>query len=346
MSKISSAEIESLTAAHDWGVLSERLVAAAADGPPASRVAYLAHLSMVRRVAGDLEGAKASALQAFDLLREAPQGSFAAGYYQGLAQRLEEAQEPATSLRVLELTETSASLPPDLQTMKRRLRAAIANASELRSSRVRIVALGQNCIPDDLCARWGLAGISVGGPFSAGVFRGDGAAVALETDFASFSHVEDQRVANTAAGLKSLMIPKYQCFLNHEVGPYWFEGDGERVRTYYLDRIQKFRETLKRPYVVYVHMRETGSSVARLWALLNKLAPNQRKELLIFDFAGEKAPIEKGLDFRIRVVPTAMPYGTAENVWFRSSSFNSEVGFNWERSLVDTILKSVKRLAK
>jgi hypothetical protein len=70
-----------------------------------------------------------------------------------------------------------------LDVMIERLEVALDIEKRYHASDFVLVSLGHNCLPDDIVKRWGLGAHYVEGPFSAGVFFGEGATMAIEENF-------------------------------------------------------------------------------------------------------------------------------------------------------------------
>jgi hypothetical protein len=265
-------------------------------------------------------------------------------YLFGLAQRLECCGELSAAKEVLAGIEAPL---PQAAAMASRLAAAARISAIAKSSGVTTVALGQNCIADDLANRWGLGALTINGPFSAGVSRGDGASIAIEDDFAAFLDPENFTVTKSASGIQTAMLPKYKILFNHETGSSWLDADVKRLRDYYATRIENFRRSLRQKDLLFVYVRVSPASLLRLWNAVDRAAPASRKKLLVFDFVNPKEVERETLPEEVSVVQMSYPYrsgGEVGEVWHLPQYFNSEIGVKWEKSIIDAMIEEMENL--
>jgi len=250
------------------------------------------------------------------------------------------------SLRMIDLPFATPELKQFQNAMLWRLSSALGNQERYSSSPVRIIALGQDCLPNNLAQRWGLGTLCVDGPFGAGVFRGDGVATAIEDDFAAFSDRASFTLNNSASGIPSAMLLRYKTIFNHETGEAWIDGDLTRLRDFYARRIANFRHAMREEKLLLICSRISISHVDRLWNALKTTSPMSRKSLIIFDFLNDASLDDEIHDDGVRVVKTAYPQTAKEYIWHVAPSYNSEAGVAFEKSLVGPILEEIERLSQ
>jgi hypothetical protein len=233
--------------------------------------------------------------------------------------------------------------PPASNVMIDRLKAAFAVEEEFSSSNVNIVSLGQSCIPDDIVKRWGFGRLYIDGPFSAGVFFGEGVSRAIEEDFSKYNMLSSFQIDNTASGFASASLPAYHTLFNHEVGEDWIDNDLARLRNLYAQKISNFRSITASRACVFVFSQHSNIDAGRLQNAIDRMAP-ARKRLLILDFCSTSVDKNNWPEW-VHYVPCSFPYGTQESVWFLPEYFDSDIGFSFEGSLAASIAEGIRQIA-
>ncbi len=229
--------------------------------------------------------------------------------------------------------------------MQRRVDYAMGVLRVVERYDVKVLAVGQNCLPDALAIRWGFNTVRVEGPFTAGVFNRDGVAMALEDDFARFHDPKAFKVHPTAAGILSASLAGYYTIFNHELGPWWVEDDCQRIRDLYTRRIDTFLRGMRSDAVLCVCTRINPMNVERLYqGLKARLKPGGRMRLLVLDFLANN-PVDPATltePDNVRVVPTAYP--GPDYVWHMRNHFDTPGGFSFEQVIADAMLDEFLKL--
>ena len=131
------------------------------------------------------------------------------------------------------------------------------------------------------------------------------------------------------------MIPKYLFAMNHELGEYWGENNFRRLMDLYAQRVQNFKNQIRRPSLL-VCVRENPFDGARLQAALAAHAVDYR--LLIIDTMREGAPeIVISESSRTRIVRVPVPVDGY--TWY--TDYDTEHGLAFEGQIAQTIADEV-----
>jgi hypothetical protein len=327
--------MDALLAAKDWSQARDRLTAEIAAARGLVRIERLAQRCHAERGLARLDLARLSLGQAV-AYAEAEAIAIPEPSRLQLAEQLE---------RNGQLDEAAAMLgplaaQPEVADLYRRLREAIANRDRLQHLRTRIMAVGQNCLPDHLAMRWGFAPLMVGGPFSAAMFFGNGAARAIADDFQAFSQTDAYRRARSVKGFEMAVLPRYRAELNHQLGGHWLDAEFTRIKALYGTRIDNWRRAVTRSPVLFVATRIAPASIGRLWRALAAQAPDVPKRLVILDFLAQPETPPKHP--AIRHIP--VDYPDAHYRWYTPKYYSSSAGANFERPLAQALLQEVLAL--
>ncbi len=204
-----------------------------------------------------------------------------------------------------------------------------------------IVPLGQECIPFDVAMRWGLADRVVDGPFTAGVFYGDGPAKLIANGFSDLFDPAAHKIARTPSGVEALTLPAYGAFLNHQLGPYWLENDKSRLIDLYRERVTAFAQAVASPSVLFV-LDQRYPADLDLWAgTLEDIVGQGAFRLLVVRFADIEGPAPTDPRIDVAVVPKP----SADYVWFDAATYSTPAGLMFERGIVGAMASSLARLS-
>ena len=329
-------------AGYDWGraLTPARTLADEVTGH--DRIDKLRELSNIERHLGDWDAARASMQAAWHHAQS-----------QGLAMHGGQVMHFAAAADVLGLNDLTAAalthLPAHVETpwntaiMQRRVDAAQATRIRLRGKQVRILPLGQECLPFNILMKWGFFEFGVDGPFTAGVFPRDCVQLALEDKFAAFLDPEAYRTMRTPQGLDAPLIQRYGCLLNHECGPYYCaDGLAETVRLY-TTRTQAAQAALTgTAQILFMIERTRFTDLPALLETLFRLYADRHPRVFVLD-DGNSEPDETPIDDpRVTILPAPRP--SEAYVWHRQDHYSTEEGYAYESPMAAALEKLVAEL--
>lgn len=225
----------------------------------------------------------------------------------------------------------------DIGACRRRLSDALKLSEAVRSTPWRIVPVGQECLPFELATRWGLGGLVLEGPFTAGVFFGDGPSLAIEDHFRNFVDPAALRVSKLPSGVEAPTVPAYGALLNHEAGPYWCADDFARLRHLYRERVARFESATSGSNILFVLDRRYAIDLDRLLRVLWQAVGGRAHRLLVIgpDLPGD------AVDQDGRVIHAKVDRPREKYVWHEASSYNSTRGYEYERQIISALVAAV-----
>jgi hypothetical protein len=229
-----------------------------------------------------------------------------------------------------------------------RKRAALANRNSawLRQCArgVRILSLGQNCLPWMLPNRWGLRPDDVDmkplGPFDYFATVGDKAAEALESDFEPFLRESALKPFVTGANIPALMNEAMHASFFHEEGNWWSQNDWERLKSVYRRRIADFKTHVRRGRVLYFYAICGAASVERIVDAYHRFLHDKNSRLLIVNLLKEPVSAPNDSPY-VRLVHIPYPEDYTWTLW---EEFTSDRGIAFEFEIVGEIMKQVREL--
>jgi capsular polysaccharide biosynthesis protein len=125
------------------------------------------------------------------------------------------------------------SLPPDARgNLLKRSEIAALNLAAIEQTGIKLISIGQNCLPYQLAGRWGLVAARAEPglltPFDLGGFINDSVADAIATDFAAFENRDNFEVTRAWGGGKMFLHRPSGVGFFHERGSYWVTPDRAR----------------------------------------------------------------------------------------------------------------------
>jgi hypothetical protein len=213
------------------------------------------------------------------------------------------------------------------------------------ASGVKILSLGQNCLPWMLPNRWGLRPDDIDmnplGPFDYFPTIADKAAEALDNDFEPFLREDALEPFVTGTKIPALMNHAMQASFFHETGNWWSEDDWARLKRAYRERIARFRSAVRRGPVLYVYSIAGAACVERIVDSYARALRDDRSRLLIVNLLKEPlATPASRPDVRLVNIPYPEDY-----TWTHWEEFTSDRGIAFEQEVVREILAEVSPLA-
>ncbi len=127
-----------------------------------------------------------------------------------------------------------------------RIEMAELNRQLLDASGVKVIPIGQNCLPYLLGGRWGMIAErerpEAATPFDRGAFQKDNAAAVIESDFATFSDTTAFAETGVYDGSRMFRHEASGVYFYHERGPFWMRDNGAK----FFPRLEQMIETWRR----------------------------------------------------------------------------------------------------
>ena len=209
---------------------------------------------------------------------------------------------------------------------------------------VKILSLGQNCLPWMLPNRWGLRPDDIDmnplGPFDYFPTIADKAAEALDSDFEPFLREDALRPFITGTKIPALMNDAMQASFFHETGNWWSENNWARLKLAYRERIVRFKNSIRRGPALYVYAICGAASVESIVDSYYRVLHDENSRLLIVNLLKEPLATQvKRPHVRLVHVPYPEDY-----TWTHWEEFTSERGIAFELEIVGEILAQVRQL--
>ncbi len=327
----------------DWNTLIERGQVFRRDLPEAQK--ELAQKSLIFSLVGLWESGRWDEMAGFIRDNQAAFSTdpdlFGTGVQMlGLISRNTEIEALLRSAGPLAWTRLPAQSPANV---RQRVTAAALNRELVRQSGVRVISIGQNCLPYQLAGRWGLAAdaADAGGmtPFDLGAFSGNNAAEAIRTDFAAFQdYGQFLRVPNWGGGTM-LRHAGAGVHFHHERGPFWLDDDGARFFERWERMLRNWRDFSSQGRRLFVFCLCGEGDLEQLVAMADQhlLGPNAR--MLVVNVLKEHRP---GPAHK-RVSYLHAPYPN-DYFWVELPNHSSEHGFAFEKGIVAAIKTNIMEL--
>ena len=125
--------------------------------------------------------------------------------------------------------------PEACDNLLKRSEIAALNLAAVERTGIKLMSIGQNCLPYQFAGRWGFlaphADATVLTPFDLGGFMNDSSAEAIATDFAAFEDRANFDLANAWGGGKMFLHRPSGVGFFHERGSHWVTPDRSRFHT-------------------------------------------------------------------------------------------------------------------
>ena len=237
---------------------------------------------------------------------------------------------------------SSAMPPAQSVAFKKRLLRAKKNGEYMRhrKGQVKLVSLGQSCLPFVTPLRWGLHpdvfDISEALPFDLLGSIGNTSSIEI---LSGFTNLLDQNllVETKMNNTPMLTNKKLSSVFFHEKGPWWREDNWTRFQNSYKNRVDNFLSLLKRDGCLYIFcLSGGGDGDALINAYLSKLdAPHTR--LLFINVLSE--PFQASFSHpRVKIMNHPYP---EDYSWNEPGSYDSEEGHIYETRIIDEIFAGV-----
>lgn len=192
-------------------------------------------------------------------------------------------------------------------------------------NKIKIISLGQNCIPRTILTRHGIKPRKILGeltyPFDLAIFGTIEVTKCLKTNFEEFFF------DLTFSKDKNCWIKSPDCIeFVHD------STDKQKLISIYNRRIQNFKNEMKNPNpILFVQFLEQDEDVENLYNELLKLRENRPFELIIID-TQDIANFQKA-----HILKLPFPSQDYRNNWWKKEYYNSAEGKVFEKKICDFI---------
>jgi hypothetical protein len=228
----------------------------------------------------------------------------------------------------------------------KRERLASRNSSWMRQRArgVKILSLGQNCLPWMLPNRWGLRPDDIDmkpmGPFDYFPAIADKTAEALDRDFEPFLPEAGLWPFITGTKIPALMNDAMQASFFHETGSWWGEDNWARLKSAYRERIVKFKNSVRCGPALYVYAICGAASVERIVDSYYRVLHDDNSRLLIINLLKDPFVVDVSLPHvRLAHIPYPEDY-----TWTQWEEFTSDRGIAFELEIVREIIEQIRQL--
>ncbi|MEO0684177.1 MAG: DUF1796 family putative cysteine peptidase, partial [Cyanobacteria bacterium J06649_11] len=217
------------------------------------------------------------------------------------------------------------------------------NLSFLAQHSVKVVSLGEDCLPRVISTRWGLKAIRAHGelscPFDLSVHSYRTICELIENDFSGYlspQNLETQSNSKVHFGIPFVRNKKDDCIFNHERGAYWSQNNFQAFVKRYEKRIENFYQYIDNESVLFVLHDRKGLYDGRLFSILETRFNAADFKLLVLNTSGKTLSFQTVRD---REIIVDLPFPTESYQWSLERFYTSEAGIAFE-SRVATFMKN------
>lgn len=252
--------------------------------------------------------------------------------------------DDAASMAAAAAPEAWAQLPDGAKAhILARVDIARHNLAAIEQTGVRVISVGQNCLPYQLAGRWGLvarkADPAVLTPFDLGGFINDSAASAIATDFAAFARREDYKVTKAWGGGKMFLHSPTGVGFFHERGSHWVTPDGGRFFAKIAMMAANWQMVKTAPRRLFVYCACGAGDLAKMLAAAGRLT-GPDGHVLIIDVRQQRHDCPDLPNVTYRHIPYPRDYDWS-NIYHQCSA----AGLRFERAVAEAIGWGIVRLA-
>ena len=222
--------------------------------------------------------------------------------------------------------------------LKNRLLAAIDNQKLVTG--IRVISIGDNCLPWLMLNRWGLRyqpwRREVLSPFNlASTFTNSVTKFLTSKGDLLLQDLDFREVKNVVMPYSRSMPTVF----NHEAGEYWSQDDFRNLRERFSERIRNFDAFLDGGPRLFVHFCQRKGDLKALGEALRNANRDGDYRLLVIDTI---ACADRGLDLPQGDILSIRP--PDDYVWFRPENFESESGLAYEGKIADAVIAALGKI--
>jgi hypothetical protein len=237
-------------------------------------------------------------------------------------------------------------MTPGSSGVEQRLKIAASNAADPVVESVGAISIGENCLPWQLCQRWGLRSsetmLDQESPFNLAQTMTDNVAQLFRD---GLNPLIDTNLMSTGVdGNNGSLYPvnrTYNFDFNHERGPGFISDNYQRVIERYTDRISKIRDNaVKRPSV-FVHFTERDGDLNGLVEAIKSFVKTDFRIVILDSWSGNR-PKMRTSDNVVRYLKVNLP--ASDYRWFIPDHYDSAEGFQFEQRISGFIFDAMSEL--
>jgi hypothetical protein len=207
---------------------------------------------------------------------------------------------------------------------------------------VRVISVGQNCLPFQLPVRWGLAPRPEHNtlmPFDLGAHIANTAADIIDADFADYVDDDVLDLRLDAQGFKFAFQKKFHIGFFHERGSSWLGQGIGRLQESYRRRIENFRRLSAQPPTVFFFCLCGAGSIDMIVDALKDHLAHPNVSMLVVNVMQEAVAPPPAHD---RILYRHIPY-PRDYSWSWVKDINSQRGLAFEGSVADALKDAIRK---
>lgn len=207
----------------------------------------------------------------------------------------------------------------------------------MKKSDIKIIPLGQNCMPRTILTRWGIKPKKILGeltyPFDLAVFETREITHSLKTNFNEFFYNLNYREE------KQLWVKEHDC-IEFVHDKQFKKNDKEKLIKKYLERIENFEKTVSSSNpVLFVQILGDCSDIENLFNELKRIRDDKPFEFCVVDTQNITTPVSG-----VNILKLSYPDELYKNNWWRKEFYNSAKGRKFEKTIADFCNESIRKL--
>lgn len=219
---------------------------------------------------------------------------------------------------------------------------AFDNRLFIEKSGLKIVSIGQNCLPYQMLGRWGLLGLEASSndltPFDLGGFTGDNAAQAIVSDFSEFEDINNFVITPAWGGGEMFTHRPTGVGFFHERGPYWLNNvDLFKERLH--NSITNWRNLKRKSNILFVYSLCGQGNIENIWNALSYSIKENSNHILVIDVREKNIEVPHYDHLSYKHIPYPKNYD-----WTGFDHQVSDRGVAFEQNIVSTVCHEINKI--
>jgi len=208
---------------------------------------------------------------------------------------------------------------------------------------LRVISIGQNCLPYSFAARWGFnqfAGNDVDLTiFDFGGFPNETVGEAIKSNFSKIRDKKNLEILIKPGNEQIAKVRDTQILFVHEKGPYFIKDDLEPLHSFLIEKIDNFQRLIQSEYVLLIFCIPGSGNLEILLNDLQALLSRPRCRLLILNVTKNEifCPVHPNVSY------VHIPYPD-NYLWNVTHHFSSNRGYEFEGTIANTVSEELKKL--
>lgn len=206
----------------------------------------------------------------------------------------------------------------------------------MKKEEIKIIPLGQNCMPRTILTRWGIKPRKIFGeltyPFDLAVFGMKEITKCLRTDFSEFF----DNLEYTPNG----WIKAPNCiYFSHD--KHYKQNDKEKLIKLYTKRIKNFRAEIRESEdILFFQILGEDEDIENQYKAISKLRYKEAFKFAVVDTQNVAANINLE---NLYILKLPFPSEEYKKFWWKKEFYNSKEGKKFERQIADFCLEVLKK---